>query len=104
MIPNVKANHVEKTAHPCQFPVELVERLVLSMTQAGQVVFDPYMGAGSSVVAAIKNGRDGFGCDIDPGYVQIAHGRIESLRAGLLKTRPMDKPIYDPTLPGGGQS
>ncbi len=104
LIPNVKANHVEKTAHPCQFPVELVERLVLSMTQAGQVVFDPYMGAGSSVVAAIKNGRDGFGCDIDPGYVQIAHGRIESLRAGLLKTRPMDKPIYDPTLPGGGQS
>ncbi len=103
LIPNVKANHVEKTAHPCQFPVELVERLVLSMTQSGQTVFDPYMGAGSSVVAAIKNGRDGFGCDIDPRYVQIAQSRVESLRAGLLKTRPMDRPIYDPTLPSGGQ-
>ncbi len=104
LIPNVKANHVEKTAHPCQFPVELVERLVLSMTRAGQTVFDPYMGAGTSVIAAIKNGRDGVGCDIDPRYVQIAQNRVESLRAGLLKTRPMDRPIYDPTLPSGGQS
>ena len=46
--PNVKSNHVEKTIHPCQFPVELVERLVLSMTDPGDSVFDPYMGVGSS--------------------------------------------------------
>ena len=44
--PNVKNNHVEKTIHPCQFPVELVERLVLSMTNPGDTVFDPYMGVG----------------------------------------------------------
>ena len=41
--PNVKSNHPEKTSHPCQFPVELVERLVLSLTHEGDRVFDPFM-------------------------------------------------------------
>lgn len=101
-IPNVKHNHVEKTDHPCQFPVELIERLVLSMTDPGDNVFDPYMGVGSSVVAALKNGRTGYGCDIDLGYVETAWERVHLLRAGLLKTRPMGKPVYDPSLPNGG--
>jgi adenine-specific DNA-methyltransferase len=101
-IPNVKHNHVEKTDHPCQFPVELVERLVLSMTEPGDNVFDPYMGVGSSVVAAAKNGRTGYGCDTDKSYVDIAWERIHLLRAGLLRTRPMGKPVYDPSLPNGG--
>lgn len=102
VIPNVKANHVEKTEHPCQFPVELVERLVLSMTDAGDSVFDPYLGVGSSVIAAIKNDRIGFGCDIEKRYVDIAWERVRQLRAGTLETRPMNKPVYDPSLPGGG--
>lgn len=101
-IPNVKHNHVEKTDHPCQFPVELVERLVLSMTNPSDTVFDPYMGVGSAVVAALKNGRTGYGCDVDPAYVETAWERVHLLRAGLLKTRPMGKPIYDPSLPSGG--
>lgn len=102
IIPNVKANHVEKTEHPCQFPVELVERLVLSMTNPGDSVFDPYMGVGSAVIAAIKHDRFGYGCDLEPRYVEIAWERIRQLRAGLLRTRPMGKPVYDPTKPGGG--
>ena len=101
-IPNVKNNHPEKTIHPCQFPVELVERLVLSMTDLGDSVFDPFMGVGSSVVAALMHGRRAFGCDIIPEYVEIAHQRVEELRNGTLRTRPMGKPIYDPTLPSGG--
>jgi len=101
-IPNVKSNHVEKTSHPCQFPIELVERLVLSMTNEGDTVFDPYMGVGSSVIAAIKHGRAGFGCDIILEYVEIAWDRIHALRAGALKTRPMHKPVYDPSKPYGG--
>lgn len=101
-IPNVKHNHVEKTDHPCQFPVELVERLVLSMTEPGDNVFDPYMGVGSSMVAAAKNARAGYGCDTDKGYVEIAWERIHLLRAGLLETRPMGKPVYDPAKPRGG--
>lgn len=104
VIPNVKHNHVEKTIHPCQFPVELIERLVLSMTNEGDNVFDPYMGVGSSVVAAVKNGRTGYGCDVSREYVDIAWERLHMLRAGLLKTRPMGKPVYDPSLPRGGHS
>ena len=101
-IPNVKHNHVEKTDHPCQFPVELVERLVLSMTKPGDSIFDPYMGVGSSVIAALKNGRTGYGCDVDSAFVEAAWARVHLLRAGLLKTRPMGKPVYDPSLPNGG--
>jgi adenine-specific DNA-methyltransferase len=102
VIPNVKSNHVEKTEHPCQFPIELVERLVLSMTQPQDAVFDPYMGVGSSVIAAIKHDRIGYGCDVVPRYVEIARERVEAWRAGLLRTRPMNRPVYDPSLPNGG--
>ena len=95
-IPNVKSNHVEKTSHPCQFPVELVERLVLSMTDPGDAVLDPYMGAGSTAIAAVKNGRDAYGCDNVQEYVDIANGRLRSLEQGELKTRPMGKPVHIP--------
>jgi adenine-specific DNA-methyltransferase len=102
IIPNVKNNHVEKTQHPCQFPVELVERLVLSMTNEGDSVFDPYMGVGSSVVAALMHGRAGYGCDTVQEYVDIAWERVRSLQRGELRTRPMGKPVYDPSRPNGG--
>lgn len=101
-IPNVKNNHVEKTIHPCQFPVELVERLVLSLTSLGENVLDPYMGVGSSVIAAVKNNRVGYGCDVVEDYVSITKLRLGQLQAGNLRTRPMGKPVYDPSLPSGG--
>lgn len=102
IIPNVKNNHVEKTPHPCQFPVELVERLVLALTDPGDRVLDPYVGVGSSVIAAIKHGRVGYGCDVVQDYIDIAWERVRQLRAGILRTRPMGRPVYDPALPGGG--
>ncbi|HTX59285.1 MAG TPA: site-specific DNA-methyltransferase [Verrucomicrobiae bacterium] len=102
-IPNVKFNHVEKTSHPCQFPVELVERLVLMLTNEGDALLDPYMGVGSAIIAAAKHGRRGFGCDVVEEYVEAAWERVRDLRAGRLRTRPMDRPVYDPSLPGGGQ-
>ena len=100
--PNVKSNHPEKTVHPCQFPVELVERLVLCMTHENDAVLDPYMGVGSSVIAALMHDRQAYGCDIVPEYVDIARQRVDQLRAGRLRTRPMGKPIYDPSKPNGG--
>jgi adenine-specific DNA-methyltransferase len=103
IFPNVKSNHVEKTIHPCQFPVELVERLVLALTDPGDRVLDPFMGVGSTLVAAVRHGRIGLGCDLVPDYVAIARERLDQLAAGTLRTRPMDRPVYDPTLPGGGQ-
>ncbi len=101
-IPNVKSNHVEKTIHPCQFPVELVERLVLSMTDPGDAVLDPYAGVGSALIAAVMHGRSGFGCDTSQDYIDIARDRLRKLHSGDLKLRPMDRPVYDPALPRGG--
>jgi adenine-specific DNA-methyltransferase len=95
-IPNVKSNHVEKTDHPCQFPIGLVERLVLALTDKGDNVLDPYIGVGSSAIAALKHGRNIYGCDLDSEYVDIALDRVSQLRAGTLRTRPMNKPVYDP--------
>lgn len=95
-IPNVKSNHVEKTDHPCQFPVGLVERLVLALTNEGDNVLDPYLGVGSSAIAALKNERNAYGCDLEQSYIDIAWERIHELRAGTLRTRPMNKPVYDP--------
>lgn len=102
VFPNVKSNHVEKTIHPCQFPVELVERLVLALTKKGETVFDPYMGVGSTVVGAAMHGRVGYGCDIVAQYVGIAKERVRALKNGTLKTRPMNKPVFDPSKPYGG--
>lgn len=102
IFPNVKNNHPEKTIHPCQFPVELVERLVLSMTNKGDSVFDPYMGVGSSVIAALMHGRTAYGCDTVQEYVDIALQRVRQLHEGNLRTRPMGKPVYDPNKPKGG--
>jgi len=96
-IPNVKSNHVEKTDHPCQFPVGLIERLVLSLTDKGQNVLDPYLGSGSSAIAALKHGRNAYGCDSTPEYIDITNERIDQLLKGNLRTRPMNKPIYEPT-------
>lgn len=95
-VPNVKNNHPEKTDHPCQFPVELVERLVLALTNPGDRVFDPYMGVGSSVIAAIKHGREGYGCDVVESYVETAKNRIALLNDGKLVLRPMNRPVYSP--------
>lgn len=100
VIPNVKSNHVEKTGHPCQFPVELIERLVLSLTHEGDWVFDPFLGTGTSIIAAIRHGRRGAGADIVPKYIKLAGQRIQQEIEGTLRTRPMDRPVYDPVEAG----
>lgn len=96
VIPNVKHNHVEKTDHPCQFPVELIERLVRSMTQEGDWVLDPFMGVGSALLAAALNHRRAAGAEIVPEYVRIARERFRMAEEGQLRTRPMERPVYVP--------
>ena len=96
IVPNVKSNHVEKTEHPCQYPVELIERLVLSMTNEGDWVFDPFSGTGTSIIAAILHNRRGAGAETEKKYVKLAKNRILKTIDGTLKTRPMNKPVYDP--------
>lgn len=96
VIPNVKNNHVEKTIHPCQFPIELVERLVLSMTLEGDWVLDPFAGVGSALAAALKNGRRAVGAEIKDEYATIARERMTQATNGFLRVRPMHRPVYDP--------
>jgi DNA modification methylase len=95
-IPNVKANHPEKTIHPCQFPVELVERCVLALTKSGDTVLDPFMGAGTTAIAALKHKRKVTGIDKDAKFLKIAQQRIEKLAEGNLKIRPSGKPVMRP--------
>jgi len=95
-IPNVKSNHPEKTAHPAQFPVELVERCVLALTNKDSWVLDPYAGVGSTAIASLKNYRNSIGIEKEKEYVKIANERIEKLKEGNLKLRPINKPIHKP--------
>ncbi len=96
-IPNVKSNHPEKTNHPCQYPVELVERCVLALTNENDWVLDPYAGAGTSLIAAIKNKRRAMGSEKERDYIEIAKKRLNSYYDGSLRTRPLGKPVYVPT-------
>ena len=96
-IPNVKSNHPEKTAHPCQFPIELVERCVLALSEEGDWVYDPYAGVGSTLIAAVKRGRRGMGSEQDADYVAIAHDRLQAYFQGQLKIRPLGRPVHQPS-------
>ncbi len=96
VFPNVKANHVEKTIHPCQFPVELVERCVLATTRPGDLVVDPYLGVGTTACAAVMHGRRAAGAEIVPEYVAISRERVALAAAGELRTRPRSRPVHQP--------
>lgn len=95
-IPNVKSNHIEKVDHPCQFPVELVERCVLALTNEGDIVYDPFCGVGSTLIAALKNNRIAYGTELEKKYIKIGKERIKKLEEGTLKTRPIYQEIYKP--------
>jgi adenine-specific DNA-methyltransferase len=96
-IPNVKANHPEKTIHPCQFPIELVERCVLSLTSEGDWVLDPFSGVGSALLAAVRHNRRAMGCERESKYIDEAKRRMNMLFSGQLPYRPLGKPVYQPT-------
>ena len=95
-IPNVKSNHIEKTEHPCQFPVGMIERLILSMSKEDDWILDPFLGSGTTIVSAIKNNRRGAGAEIRDDYINICRERIIKAWNGTLRTRPMNKPVYQP--------
>jgi adenine-specific DNA-methyltransferase len=97
-IPNVKAGHVEKTEHPCQFPVGLIERLVLALTKRNQTVFDPFTGTGSAGVASLLHARRFLGCELDSEYADLAYSRLIRTTKGDERFRSHAKPVYDHRL------
>jgi DNA modification methylase len=96
-IPNVKSNHPEKSNHPCQFPVELVERCILALTKEKSWVLDPFAGVGSTVIGAIKNNRNCIAIERDSEYCKIAEKRLIDFKEGNLKLRPINKSIHVPS-------
>ena len=66
----------KKVGHPAPFPVELPYRLIQLYTYLGEVVLDPFMGSGSTALAALKAGRKYVGYEVDPGYIRLAENRI----------------------------
>lgn len=97
---SVQSNHVEKTQHPCHFPVEWIERPVLSLSNEGDCVFDPFLEAETSVIAAVRHGRKAIGTEFHSKYVEIACHRIGQELDDTLRPRPMDKAIYAPKQAG----
>ncbi|MEY9252342.1 adenine-specific DNA-methyltransferase [Bradyrhizobium ottawaense] len=97
-IPNVKAGHVEKTEHPCQFPVGLVERLVLALTKSKDTVFDPFAGTGSAGVASLLHNRRFLGCELDSDYAKLAYSRLIKTSDGEERFRSHAKPVFDHRL------
>lgn len=63
--------------HPCQLPISLLERLILMTTDEGDVILDPFMGTGTTAVAAKRLGRNYIGIEIDEKYIKIAQKNIE---------------------------
>ncbi len=96
ILPNVKHNHREKTIHPCQFPIELVDRMVLATSQPGDIVLDPFAGVSSALCAAILKGRRACGAEIVDEYVRISERRLSQAFEGTLPVRPSDMAVYVP--------
>lgn len=95
-IPNVKANHVEKTDHPCQFPIALAQRLILALSKRDELVLDPYLGSGTTGAACALLGRRFVGAELKEKYLKIAKNRIKDALEGKLLFRPEDRPVYQP--------
>jgi adenine-specific DNA-methyltransferase len=84
----VKANHPERTGHPAQMPLALAERVIHMTTRPGDLVVDPFAGAGTTVVAARRLGRCAAGADLQADYLALGVRRLSELAAGTLPRVP----------------
>lgn len=95
-IPNVKSRHVEKTDHPCQFPVAIAQRLVRALVPQNGLVLDPFSGVASAGIAALLENKRFIGAELDEEYIKIGANRLKDTIAGTIKIRPLDQEIYAP--------
>ncbi len=79
----IRPESAKRVGHPAPFPVELPRRLIELYTYRGDVVLDPFMGAGSTAVAAVETGRRYIGFDTDATYIDLAERRIVDARTAL---------------------
>ena len=69
----------ERTAHPCQFPMDLINRMVVGFSNESDIVFDPFLGSGTTLESCILNRRYGIGFEVRKDYCDIAIRRIQRL-------------------------
>lgn len=98
------AESATRVGHPAPFPVELPQRLIELFTYAGDLVLDPFMGAGSTALATVRTGRHYVGFDTDPEYVALARERIaaevDRLAAADGSGRRSVPQVHIPAVPG----
>jgi DNA modification methylase len=70
----------DRDAHPCQLPEKLMERIIKLASRPGDVVFDPFCGAGTTAIAALKSGRKFVVTDVDANYVRITNEKLAAMR------------------------
>lgn len=70
--------------HPCQLPVHLIERLLLFSSDEGDIILDPFIGTGTTAIAAKKLGRKYIAIDIDPKYVEITRNKLKEIEPTMI--------------------
>jgi site-specific DNA-methyltransferase (adenine-specific) len=70
--------------HPCQLPIHLLERLLLMSSDEGDVILDPFIGTGTTAIAAKRLGRKFIGIDIDPKYIEITNRKLEQVEPTVI--------------------
>ena len=95
-IPQVKASSVEKTEHPCQFPIGLVQGLIRALSPKAGVVLDPFLGSGTTGAAAAIECRRFLGSEVNEEYHGASIERIQAAIDGTLRYRPYGKPVQSP--------
>src|SRR4051794_3234423 len=78
---NIAPESAKRVGHPAPFPIDLPARCIRLFTYVDDVVLDPFMGSGTTAVAAIRNDRRFIGFETDPTYVELAETRIATARA-----------------------
>ncbi len=78
-----KTNGERKLKHPAMFPVQLVSRVIDIFTKKGGIVLDPFMGAGSTIIAAYQRHRQGIGFELSKEYVKVVNQRIKEAKQEL---------------------
>lgn len=78
-------HNVRRDKHPCQLPIHLLERIVLMSTDPGDIVLDPFLGTGTTAIAAKALGRHFIGIELDPFYKQIAESKLEQVTPSMYK-------------------
>jgi site-specific DNA-methyltransferase (adenine-specific) len=91
----IDAESATRVGHPAPFPVELPRRLIDLYTYKGDIVLDPFMGSGTTLVAAARTGRVGVGYDLDPTYVALAERRVADELTRVSKLREVDQVVTE---------